>query len=144
MAESLQDRKLRYAFLQLHKISLPYILATYFRYLATTVQRLLSAFSMKWFKKIISFTSWTSVTFFFLSQISDDNTKSAAVIDPVSPDLVLEEVNKRGLSLQSILTTHHHWFVFSFFLPILMGNFNKIIVFTQIHCNFFRFGLLSG
>ncbi|CAH0383142.1 unnamed protein product [Bemisia tabaci] len=45
----------------------------------------------------------------YMYLISDDNTKSAAVIDPVSPDLVLEEVNKRGLSLQSILTTHHHW-----------------------------------
>ncbi|XP_018901540.1 hydroxyacylglutathione hydrolase, mitochondrial [Bemisia tabaci] len=45
----------------------------------------------------------------YMYLITDKATKSAAIVDPVNPTLVLEEVAKRGVSLEAVLTTHHHW-----------------------------------
>lgn len=44
-------------------------------------------------------------------QISDENTKQAAVVDPVEPDTVLQAVKSEGVNLTKVLTTHHHWYV---------------------------------
>ncbi|RZC37943.1 Lactamase B domain containing protein [Asbolus verrucosus] len=43
------------------------------------------------------------------SQIVDEKTKQAAIVDPVSPDAVLQAVEKEGANLTKVLTTHHHW-----------------------------------
>jgi hydroxyacylglutathione hydrolase len=39
----------------------------------------------------------------------DEGTKQAAIVDPVNPDTVLEAVQKEGVNLTKVLTTHHHW-----------------------------------
>jgi len=36
-------------------------------------------------------------------------TKQAAIVDPVSPETVLSAVAEEGVSLSTVLTTHHHW-----------------------------------
>lgn len=36
-------------------------------------------------------------------------SKEAAVVDPVEPTKVLEAVKQLGVTLTSVLTTHHHW-----------------------------------
>jgi hydroxyacylglutathione hydrolase len=38
-----------------------------------------------------------------------NKTNEAAIVDPVNPESVLEEVKKLGVNLKSVLTTHHHW-----------------------------------
>ena len=43
------------------------------------------------------------------SQIIDETSGEAAVVDPVEPTTVLEAVKSSGCSLKSVLTTHHHW-----------------------------------
>ncbi|KRT82417.1 hypothetical protein AMK59_4752, partial [Oryctes borbonicus] len=45
----------------------------------------------------------------YMYLIVDDNTKQAAIVDPVEPDTVLEAVKEEGVNLTKILTTHHHW-----------------------------------
>lgn len=45
----------------------------------------------------------------YMYLIVDKATKEAAVVDPVEPKSVLEEVKKSGLNLTTVLTTHHHW-----------------------------------
>lgn len=42
-------------------------------------------------------------------QIVDKETNSAAIVDPVNPDRVLEAVKEHNVNLTAILTTHHHW-----------------------------------
>lgn len=38
-----------------------------------------------------------------------NETKQAAIVDPVAPDTVLAAVAEEGVSLTNLLTTHHHW-----------------------------------
>lgn len=42
-------------------------------------------------------------------QITDENTKQAAIVDPVEPETVLKAVEAEGVNLTKVLTTHHHW-----------------------------------
>lgn len=42
-------------------------------------------------------------------QIIDNETKAAAIVDPVNPDSVIQAVKDEGVNLLSVLTTHHHW-----------------------------------
>lgn len=42
-------------------------------------------------------------------QIVDKETNSAAIVDPVDPDRVLEAVKAHNVNLTTVLTTHHHW-----------------------------------
>ncbi|XP_050209625.1 hydroxyacylglutathione hydrolase cytoplasmic-like [Mercurialis annua] len=41
--------------------------------------------------------------------IIDEDTKEAAVVDPVEPQKVLDLANLHGVHLKFLLTTHHHW-----------------------------------
>ncbi|XP_028354115.1 hydroxyacylglutathione hydrolase, mitochondrial isoform X4 [Physeter macrocephalus] len=45
----------------------------------------------------------------YMYLIIDDDTKEAAIVDPVQPQKVLEMVRKHGVKLTTVLTTHHHW-----------------------------------
>ncbi|XP_059011398.1 hydroxyacylglutathione hydrolase, mitochondrial isoform X4 [Mustela lutreola] len=45
----------------------------------------------------------------YMYLIIDDETKEAAVVDPVQPQKVVETVKKLGVKLTTVLTTHHHW-----------------------------------
>ncbi|XP_067006492.2 hydroxyacylglutathione hydrolase, mitochondrial isoform X2 [Anabrus simplex] len=45
----------------------------------------------------------------YMYLIVDEATKEAAIVDPVEPDKVLSAVQKAGVRLTSVLTTHHHW-----------------------------------
>ncbi|KAG5889303.1 hypothetical protein JTB14_031950 [Gonioctena quinquepunctata] len=45
----------------------------------------------------------------YMYLITDENTKQAAVVDPVEPDTVLDAVKAEGVNLTKVLTTHHHW-----------------------------------
>lgn len=38
-----------------------------------------------------------------------NQTKEAAIVDPVNPEAVLEAVKSENVTLKSVLTTHHHW-----------------------------------
>lgn len=42
-------------------------------------------------------------------QIIDNETKEAAVVDPIKPDAVMQAVEEARVNLSSVLTTHHHW-----------------------------------
>lgn len=42
-------------------------------------------------------------------QLIDNDTRNAAIVDPVDPDAVLAAVRKHDVQLTSVLTTHHHW-----------------------------------
>ncbi|XP_063915998.1 hydroxyacylglutathione hydrolase, mitochondrial isoform X2 [Zophobas morio] len=45
----------------------------------------------------------------YMYLIVDEKTKQAAIVDPVTPDTVLEAVEREGVNLTKVLTTHHHW-----------------------------------
>ncbi|XP_050295870.1 hydroxyacylglutathione hydrolase, mitochondrial [Anthonomus grandis grandis] len=45
----------------------------------------------------------------YMYLITDEATNQAAIVDPVAPDTVLEAVQKEGVQLTKVLTTHHHW-----------------------------------
>nr|XP_053773850.1 hydroxyacylglutathione hydrolase, mitochondrial isoform X2 [Desmodus rotundus] len=45
----------------------------------------------------------------YMYLIIDDDTKEAAIVDPVQPQKVVEMVKKHGVKLTTLLTTHHHW-----------------------------------
>ncbi|KAM8779589.1 hydroxyacylglutathione hydrolase, mitochondrial isoform 1-T1 [Rhynchonycteris naso] len=45
----------------------------------------------------------------YMYLIIDDDTKEAAIVDPVQPQKVVEMVKKHGVKLTTVLTTHHHW-----------------------------------
>lgn len=38
-----------------------------------------------------------------------NQTREAAIVDPVDPESVLAAVTKENVQLKSVLTTHHHW-----------------------------------
>ncbi|XP_036594423.1 hydroxyacylglutathione hydrolase, mitochondrial isoform X1 [Trichosurus vulpecula] len=45
----------------------------------------------------------------YMYLIIDEDTKEAAIVDPVQPQKVVETVKKHGVKLTTVLTTHHHW-----------------------------------
>uniref|UniRef100_A0A2S2Q371 hydroxyacylglutathione hydrolase n=1 Tax=Sipha flava TaxID=143950 RepID=A0A2S2Q371_9HEMI len=45
----------------------------------------------------------------FMYLLVDNETKKAAIVDPVAPDVVWDTVQKENLKLTTVLTTHHHW-----------------------------------
>lgn len=47
--------------------------------------------------------------FSLFSQIVDEQSKEAAVVDPVEPEHVLAQLKGKDIKLTKILTTHHHW-----------------------------------
>ncbi|MBN3280024.1 GLO2 protein, partial [Polyodon spathula] len=45
----------------------------------------------------------------YMYLLIDEDTKEAAIVDPVEPQKVVEAVKKHGVKLTTVLTTHHHW-----------------------------------
>uniref|UniRef100_A0A182MF49 hydroxyacylglutathione hydrolase n=1 Tax=Anopheles culicifacies TaxID=139723 RepID=A0A182MF49_9DIPT len=45
----------------------------------------------------------------FMYLVMCNETRQAAVVDPVEPDRVLEVVQEQSCKLNKLLTTHHHW-----------------------------------
>lgn len=45
----------------------------------------------------------------YMYLLIDEDTKEAAIVDPVEPVKVVEAVKKHGVKLKTVLTTHHHW-----------------------------------
>jgi len=45
----------------------------------------------------------------YMYLLVDENTKEAAIVDPVEPDTVIKAVAEEGVTLTTVLTTHHHW-----------------------------------
>ncbi|XP_059471987.1 hydroxyacylglutathione hydrolase, mitochondrial isoform X2 [Neocloeon triangulifer] len=45
----------------------------------------------------------------YMYLVVDEQTREAAIIDPVEPNRVLGAVKEEGVNLTTILTTHHHW-----------------------------------
>ncbi|XP_068886469.1 hydroxyacylglutathione hydrolase, mitochondrial isoform X1 [Aphelocoma coerulescens] len=45
----------------------------------------------------------------YMYLLIDQDTKEAAIVDPVQPQKVLDAVKKHGVKLTTVLTTHHHW-----------------------------------
>lgn len=45
----------------------------------------------------------------FMYLLIDNDTRKAAIVDPVNPDVVLKAVSEENVKLTTILTTHHHW-----------------------------------
>uniref|UniRef100_A0A2I3H689 Hydroxyacylglutathione hydrolase, mitochondrial n=1 Tax=Nomascus leucogenys TaxID=61853 RepID=A0A2I3H689_NOMLE len=45
----------------------------------------------------------------YMYLVIDDETKEAAIVDPVQPQKVVDAARKHGVKLTTVLTTHHHW-----------------------------------
>jgi len=45
----------------------------------------------------------------YMYMIIDEETKEAAVVDPVEPDKCFNALREENVTLTHILTTHHHW-----------------------------------
>ncbi|XP_012503232.1 PREDICTED: hydroxyacylglutathione hydrolase, mitochondrial isoform X2 [Propithecus coquereli] len=45
----------------------------------------------------------------YMYLVIDEDTKEAAIVDPVQPQKVMDTVRKHGVKLTTVLTTHHHW-----------------------------------
>lgn len=45
----------------------------------------------------------------YMYLIIDEETKEAAIVDPVDPNVVMDSVGDHKVKLTKILTTHHHW-----------------------------------
>ncbi|XP_055991226.1 hydroxyacylglutathione hydrolase, mitochondrial isoform X2 [Sorex fumeus] len=45
----------------------------------------------------------------YMYLIIDEDTREAAVVDPVQPQKVIQTARKQGVKLTTVLTTHHHW-----------------------------------
>uniref|UniRef100_A0AAY4BJ58 Hydroxyacylglutathione hydrolase, mitochondrial n=1 Tax=Denticeps clupeoides TaxID=299321 RepID=A0AAY4BJ58_9TELE len=45
----------------------------------------------------------------YMYLLIDEETKEAAIVDPVEPAKVVDAVKKHGVKLKTVLTTHHHW-----------------------------------
>lgn len=41
--------------------------------------------------------------------IIDEESKEAAIVDPVEPEKCINAVKEENVKLTHILTTHHHW-----------------------------------
>lgn len=48
----------------------------------------------------------------YMYLIVDKATKEAAIVDPVDPQSVLQAVKDHGVKLTTVMTTHHHWYIF--------------------------------
>jgi hypothetical protein len=56
----------------------------------------------------------------FPAKIVDETSKEAAIVDPVSPETVVEAVKAEDVKLTTVLTTHHHWSRFLCQQPLLL------------------------
>lgn len=45
----------------------------------------------------------------YMYLLIDEDTREAAIVDPVEPIKVVEAVKKHKVKLTTVLTTHHHW-----------------------------------
>lgn len=45
----------------------------------------------------------------FMYMVVCNETKNAAIVDPVEADRVIDVAREAGVSLNKVLTTHHHW-----------------------------------
>ena len=54
-----------------------------------------------------------------LRSIIDERSKEAAVVDPVEAEKVVQFAKQHGVLLKFVLTTHHHWYVCMYGIPIL-------------------------
>ncbi|KAJ6657306.1 hypothetical protein lerEdw1_002673 [Lerista edwardsae] len=45
----------------------------------------------------------------YMYLLIDEDTKEAAIVDPVQPQKVVDAAKKHGVKLTTVLTTHHHW-----------------------------------
>lgn len=45
----------------------------------------------------------------YMYLLMDPATKEAAIVDPVDPESVISAVAEEGVTLTTLLTTHHHW-----------------------------------
>jgi len=45
----------------------------------------------------------------YMYLLIDQNTNKAAIVDPVEPEKVVSAVKEEGVTLTTVLTTHHHW-----------------------------------
>ncbi|MEE6497908.1 hypothetical protein FKM82_002925 [Ascaphus truei] len=45
----------------------------------------------------------------YMYLLIDEETREAAIVDPVQPHKVVDAVKKHGVKLTTVLTTHHHW-----------------------------------
>ncbi|KAJ8253933.1 hypothetical protein COCON_G00205450 [Conger conger] len=45
----------------------------------------------------------------YMYLLIDEDTREAAIVDPVEPAKVLDAVKKHRVKLTTVLTTHHHW-----------------------------------
>lgn len=45
----------------------------------------------------------------YMYLIVDEETKDAAVVDPVEPDTVIAAAKELDVNLKTVLVTHHHW-----------------------------------
>ncbi|XP_027043429.1 hydroxyacylglutathione hydrolase, mitochondrial-like isoform X1 [Pocillopora damicornis] len=45
----------------------------------------------------------------YMYLVVDEKTQEAAIVDPVEPKKVVNAVQKEGVKLTTVLTTHHHW-----------------------------------
>ncbi|XP_023677938.1 hydroxyacylglutathione hydrolase, mitochondrial [Paramormyrops kingsleyae] len=45
----------------------------------------------------------------YMYLLIDEDTREAAIVDPVEPAKVVDAVKKHGVKLTTVLTTHHHW-----------------------------------
>jgi len=45
----------------------------------------------------------------YMYLLVDEDTKQAAIVDPVDPDSVIKAVAEEEVVLTTVLTTHHHW-----------------------------------
>lgn len=45
----------------------------------------------------------------YMYLLIDNDSREAAIVDPVEPIKVVEAVRKHGVKLTTVLTTHHHW-----------------------------------
>ncbi|KAK4318225.1 hypothetical protein Pmani_010762 [Petrolisthes manimaculis] len=90
----------------------------------------------------------------YMYLVVDEVSKEAAVVDPVEPKTVLAAVEEAGVSLTTVLTTHHHWdhaggnkeLVESFGKPLkVVGGDDRIPALTQqvTHGDTFTLGSLQ-
>ncbi|KAJ8678692.1 hypothetical protein QAD02_014479 [Eretmocerus hayati] len=45
----------------------------------------------------------------YMYLVIDEDSKEAAIVDPVAPKSVVNAVKENGCKLTTVLTTHHHW-----------------------------------
>lgn len=68
----------------------------------------------------------------YMYLLIDPVTKNAAIVDPVEPDTVIAAVEEEGVSLKTVLTTHHHWYFLRF-----------LYISHEIDKSFFKYNILG-